>query len=92
MRSLTIDEALNNDVIIVYKLNNTDIPFKHGYPLLLIVPGWYGMTRVKRLKRIIVIKNRFRDPFQTSDYIYYSNQDNNQDKYPVTWKNVNSTI
>ncbi|MFD2446941.1 sulfite oxidase [Bacillus sp. CGMCC 1.16607] len=91
-RSLPIEKALHPDTIIAYEYNNQPIPFKHGYPLRLIVPQWYAMASVKWMKQISVIDSNFTGPFQTVDYVYYPNKENNQDAFPVTTINVNSTI
>ncbi|WP_026564984.1 sulfite oxidase [Bacillus sp. UNC41MFS5] len=91
-RSLPIEKALDPDTIIAYEYNNHPIPFKHGYPLRLIVPGWYGMASIKWIKKISVIDNHFKGPFQTIDYVYYPNKENDNRKTPVTSINVNSTI
>ncbi|MEH7382033.1 sulfite oxidase [Bacillus sp. JJ1533] len=91
-RSLPIEKALHPDTIIAYEYNNRPIPFKHGYPLRLIVPQWYAMASVKWIKQISVIDSNFTGPFQTIDYVYYPNKENNKDAFPVTTINVNSTI
>ncbi|OCA84027.1 sulfite oxidase [Bacillus sp. FJAT-27225] len=91
-RSLPIEKALHPETIIAYEYNNKPIPFKHGYPLRLIVPQWYAMASVKWMKQIHVIDSNFTGPFQAIDYVYYPNKENNKDSFPVTTINVNSTI
>ena len=91
-RSLPLEKALDPDTIIAYKYNDQPLPFKHGYPLRLIVPGWYAMASVKWLKKMTVIDDAFKGPFQAVDYVYYPKKENNHGKFPVTTMNVNSTI
>ena len=91
-RSLPLEVALHPDTILAYEYNHQAIPFKHGFPLRLIVPGWYGMASVKWVKKITVIDHEFNGPFQTVDYVYYPNKENDQGKTPVTKVHVNSTI
>ncbi|WP_155670959.1 sulfite oxidase [Ornithinibacillus caprae] len=91
-RSLPIEQALHEDTIIAYQYNGNPIPFKHGFPFRLIVPNWYAMASVKWVKRIEVIEKSFDGPFQCEDYIYYPNKENDAGAWPVTTKNVNSTI
>ena len=91
-RSLPIEKALEPDTIIAYEYNNQPIPFKHGFPLRLIVPGWYAMASVKWIKKITVIDKEFKGPFQAVDYVYYPNKENDKGKFPVTTIHVNSTI
>ena len=40
--------------LLAYACNGEPLPPQHGFPLRLIVPGWYGMTSVKWLTRISV--------------------------------------
>ena len=37
--------------LLAYEMNGAPLPPQHGYPLRLVVPGWYGMTNVKWLTR-----------------------------------------
>ncbi len=58
-RSLPLDEALRGEVLLAYDVNGTPLPPQHGFPLRLVVPGWYGMTSVKWLGRITVLDEPF---------------------------------
>jgi DMSO/TMAO reductase YedYZ molybdopterin-dependent catalytic subunit len=91
-RSLPLDIALDPDTILAYEYNNLPLSFKHGFPLRLIVPGWYAMASVKWIKKITVIDKEFKGPFQDIDYVYYPNKENDSGKFPVTNIKVNSTI
>jgi DMSO/TMAO reductase YedYZ molybdopterin-dependent catalytic subunit len=91
-RSLPIEKALESNTMIAYEYNNQPIPFKNGFPLRLIVPGWYAMASVKWVKKITVIDHEFKGPFQSVDYVFYPNKENDSGKFPVTTINVNSTI
>ncbi|MDT8861954.1 sulfite oxidase [Alkalihalobacillus sp. MEB130] len=91
-RSLPLDKALHPDTLIAYEYNYHPIPFEHGYPLRLIVPSWYGMASVKWIKQISVISSEFKGPYQSVDYVYYPNKENEDNAFPVTKMNVNSTI
>jgi DMSO/TMAO reductase YedYZ molybdopterin-dependent catalytic subunit len=51
-RSLSLEDALRDDVLLAYEMNGAPLPPQHGFPLRLVVPGWYGMTQVKWLLRI----------------------------------------
>src|SRR5438270_4747233 len=46
-RALAVEEALRDEVLLVYEMNGAALPPQHGFPLRLVVPGWYGMTNVK---------------------------------------------
>ncbi len=58
-RSLPIADALHEEVLLAWSLNGAPLPPQHGYPLRLVVPGWYGMTNVKWLSRITVLTEPF---------------------------------
>lgn len=66
-RSLSIAEAHRPDVLLAYSINGQPLPPQHGYPIRLLVPGWYGMTSVKWLREITVIAEPF-DGFQMDAY------------------------
>ncbi|WP_320536864.1 sulfite oxidase [Pseudarthrobacter sp. IC2-21] len=69
-RSLPIREALRPDVVLAYKMNGRDLPPQHGYPLRLVVPGWYGMASVKWLQSIDVVRVPFEGFQQKVAYQY----------------------
>src|SRR5574341_1629715 len=62
-RSLPLDEALRDDVLLAYAMNGAPLPPQHGAPLRLVVPRWYGMASVKWLSRIEALERPF-DGFQ----------------------------
>jgi len=68
-RSLPIDVARGDDVLVAYAMNGQPIPREHGGPLRLIVPGWYGMASVKWLAEIRVLDRPFEGFFQTDRYV-----------------------
>jgi len=58
-RALPLDAALGEDVLLAYEMNGAPLPAQHGYPVRLVVPGWYGMAHVKWLCGITVLTERF---------------------------------
>jgi len=58
-RSLPLDEALRDEVLLAYEMNGAPLLPQHGFPLRVIVPGWYGMTNVKWLGRIEFLETPF---------------------------------
>ena len=58
-RALLLEEALRVEVLLAYEMNGASLPPQHGYPLRLVVPGWYGMTNVKWLSRIELLAEPF---------------------------------
>ena len=67
-RSLSVDEALRDDVLLAYGLNGGPLPPQHGFPLRLVVPGWYGMAHVKWLTRITAVAEPFTGYQQVHAY------------------------
>jgi sulfite dehydrogenase (cytochrome) subunit A len=59
VKALDIDHARDGEVILAYGMNGEDLPFLNGFPLRLIVPGYYGTYWVKHLDEITVIDNIF---------------------------------
>jgi DMSO/TMAO reductase YedYZ molybdopterin-dependent catalytic subunit len=69
-RSLTPAQALGDDVLLVFAMNGQPLLPQHGFPLRLIVPGWYGMASVKWLTRIVAIDHAFDGYQQMVGYHY----------------------
>jgi DMSO/TMAO reductase YedYZ molybdopterin-dependent catalytic subunit len=67
-RALPLEEALRGDVLLAYEMNGAPLPPQHGFPLRLVVPGWYGMTNVKWLSRIELSARRFGGYQQSWSY------------------------
>ncbi len=59
-RSLTVAEATGDDVLLAYAANGQPLLPQHGFPLRLVVPGWYGMASVKWLRSITVIDHTYQ--------------------------------
>jgi DMSO/TMAO reductase YedYZ molybdopterin-dependent catalytic subunit len=81
-RSLTVAAAGRDDVLLAYQCNGEPLPPQHGFPLRLVVPGWYGMTSVKWLQRITVVSERFEGYQMITGYRLRRDQD--EDGTPVT--------
>jgi DMSO/TMAO reductase YedYZ molybdopterin-dependent catalytic subunit len=74
-RSLSVSEAAREEVLLAYEMNGEPLPPQHGYPLRLVVPGWYGMTSVKWLNRIEAIAAPFQGYQMVRAYRYLQAQD-----------------
>ncbi len=74
-RSLPIEEAMREDVLLAYAMNGEPLPAAHGFPLRLIAPEWYGMTAVKWLRSITAITEPFDGVQQTLLYRYRRSQE-----------------
>jgi DMSO/TMAO reductase YedYZ molybdopterin-dependent catalytic subunit len=58
-KALDLDHALDGEVMIAWAMNDADIPMLNGYPVKLIVPGYYGTYWMKHLADIEVIDHTF---------------------------------
>ena len=89
-RSLTPERARNEDVMLVWAMNGAPLLPQHGFPLRMIVPGWYGMASVKWLNRIEALAKPFDGHQQVGTYIYRQNRDD--PGTPVTTMRVRSLM
>ncbi len=67
-RSLPVEKALGPDTLLAVRMNGETLTPNHGYPVRLLVPGWYGVASVKWLTRIEVIDHTFNGYYQTVKY------------------------
>jgi DMSO/TMAO reductase YedYZ molybdopterin-dependent catalytic subunit len=71
-RSMSVaDASAGNpaEAILAHSLNGAPLPQAHGFPVRLIVPGWYGVANVKWLSRIEASTSRFMGRFMGRDYV-----------------------
>ncbi len=68
-RSMSLDEALEQDILLCYDMNGTPLHPAHGFPIRLIAPGWYGIANVKWLSRIEVLNTRYEGRFMAREYV-----------------------
>ena len=54
-KSLAIDHARDGEVMVAYLMNDQPLPLLNGYPLRLVVPGWYATYWMKMLNDIEVL-------------------------------------
>ena len=91
-RSLTVDQIRESQALLAYAMNGEPLPIQHGYPLRVVVPGWYGVTSVKWLTEILVIDRAFSGYFQADRYLYEWRRDDQLVKEPVTLQRVRALI
>jgi DMSO/TMAO reductase YedYZ molybdopterin-dependent catalytic subunit len=68
VKALDIDHARDGEVMLAYGMNGDDLPLLNGFPLRLVVPGYYGTYWVKHLNEIAVIDNVFDGFWMKSAY------------------------
>ena len=57
LKSLPLDHAMADHVLVAYAMNGEALPFLNGFPLRLVVPGWYASYWVKMLTDIEVLNH-----------------------------------
>jgi DMSO/TMAO reductase YedYZ molybdopterin-dependent catalytic subunit len=58
-KALGVDHARDDEVLVAYEMNGAELPMLNGYPLRLVVPGWYATYWVKALREITVLSEKF---------------------------------
>jgi DMSO/TMAO reductase YedYZ molybdopterin-dependent catalytic subunit len=68
-RSMTLDELARSEAIVAWEMNGQPLTADHGFPVRVVVPGWYGVQNVKWLNGLEVSNERFMGRFQARDYV-----------------------
>ncbi|HIP17895.1 MAG TPA: sulfite:cytochrome C oxidoreductase subunit A [Sulfurovum sp.] len=98
VRELKLEE-MHDDIIIAYEMNGEDLPYLNGYPIRLILPGFYSDSWIKMLCNITVTKERQKLHFMDHAYRIPDNDCEcetpdslAQKTKPIEEMNVNSLI
>jgi DMSO/TMAO reductase YedYZ molybdopterin-dependent catalytic subunit len=68
-RGLHISDAMRDDILLCYEMNNEPLSVSHGAPVRLVVPGWFGIAWVKWLSRIEVLDRRIMGKYMAREYV-----------------------
>jgi sulfite dehydrogenase (cytochrome) subunit A len=68
VKPLDLDHAQDGEVMLAYEMNREDLPMLNGYPLRLVVPGYYGTYWVKHLNEIQVVNEEFKGFWVSAAY------------------------
>jgi sulfite dehydrogenase len=68
VKALDIDHARDGEVMLAYAMNGADLPVLNGFPVRLVVPGYYGTYWVKHVSEITVIDRVFDGFWMKSAY------------------------
>ncbi len=66
--SIPLEKALKPTTLLAYEMNGVELPDRHGYPLRLIVPGYFGEKHVKWLTRIEVTDASAKGFYETQGW------------------------
>jgi DMSO/TMAO reductase YedYZ molybdopterin-dependent catalytic subunit len=67
-RSMTLENATRPEVLVAYALNGDPLTRDQGFPVRLIVPGWYGVANVKWLAEVHLQEERYLGNYQARWY------------------------
>jgi DMSO/TMAO reductase YedYZ molybdopterin-dependent catalytic subunit len=73
VKALEVDHALDGETMLAYEMNGEPLPMLNGYPLRLVVPGYYGTYWVKHLHEITVLDEEFAGFWMKSAYLIPDN-------------------
>jgi len=97
VKALSIDHARDGEVMIAYAMNDEPLPMVNGFPLRLVVPGWYGTYWVKALSDVTVLPQAFSNFWTDKAYRIpnapngtESSKDLAKDTVPINRFNVRS--
>ncbi len=99
VKALSIDHALSDEVLVAYSMNDKPLPMLNGFPLRLVVPGWYATYWVKSLASIQVLPEKFHGFWMDKAYLIPKNADATEtpenlatDTVPINKMNLRSLI
>jgi DMSO/TMAO reductase YedYZ molybdopterin-dependent catalytic subunit len=67
-KSLPIDRAREGEVLIAYEMNGVPLPMLNGFPIRLVVPGWYATYWVKSLSAITALEQPLKTFWMDTAY------------------------
>jgi DMSO/TMAO reductase YedYZ molybdopterin-dependent catalytic subunit len=67
-RSVTVENAMKPEPLVAYALNGEPLTREQGFPVRLIMPGWYGVANVKWLGEIHLQEDRYLGNYQARWY------------------------
>src|SRR5260221_9042636 len=91
LRSIPIEKAMR-DALLAYTMNGAPLPVRHGAPLRVIVPGWYGMASAKWLTRVRLEAAPSDNHFMVKGYHYNYPGDDPATAAPVEEMRIKSVI
>jgi DMSO/TMAO reductase YedYZ molybdopterin-dependent catalytic subunit len=91
-RSLPLAQALHPDTLLAYAMNGEALTVEHGFPVRLIVPGWYGMASVKWVTRIEALPQAFGGYYQSERYVLVADAAAETAGVPLTTTAIRSVI
>jgi len=79
--SITLDEAVEEGVMLAYKMNGQALSEKHGFPVRMVVPEKYGMKWPKWVSKIEFVDYDFRGYWEQRGWSDYAGRDRPEERY-----------
>ncbi|MDR3452261.1 MAG: molybdopterin-dependent oxidoreductase [Rhodoferax sp.] len=67
-KALDVEHAMDGEVMVAYQMNGADLPMLNGFPVRLVVPGYYGTYWVKHLSDIQLVEQPFEGFWMKTGY------------------------
>ncbi|MFI6730399.1 sulfite oxidase [Streptomyces sp. R-74717] len=90
-RPLPLARALD-DVLLAYEMNGEPLPYDHGYPVRVLVPGWVGIASIKWVGDIEVSTQPLYSPWNTIFYRLFGPAYPEEGSAPLTRQVVRSAF
>lgn len=68
IKTVDIDHALDGEILIAWEMNGKPLPWLNGYPLRLVVPGYFGTYWIKHLNSLEVVGDAFTGFWMAAGY------------------------
>jgi DMSO/TMAO reductase YedYZ molybdopterin-dependent catalytic subunit len=68
IKTLEVDHALDGEILLAFEMNGADLPMLNGYPLRLVVPGYFGTYWIKHLNELTVVDEAFTGFYMATGY------------------------
>jgi DMSO/TMAO reductase YedYZ molybdopterin-dependent catalytic subunit len=88
VKSLAVPHAMDGEVMIAYAMNGQPLPLLNGFPLKLVVPGWYATYWVGMLSEIQVHADSFKGYWMDKAYLVPKGVPNGDEKPDALAKQV----
>ncbi|WNE97888.1 sulfite oxidase [Streptomyces luomodiensis] len=90
-RPLPLAKALD-DVVLAYEMNGEPLPYDHGYPVRVLVPGWVGISSIKWVGDIEVSAEPLFSPWNTDFYRLFGPDHPDGGSPPLTRQTIKSAF
>ncbi len=67
-RSITLENAMKPEPMLAYEMNGEPLTLNQGFPVRLVLPGWYGVANVKWLSEVHLQEDRYLGNYQARWY------------------------